>query len=96
MALRLHALHTVAVQGQARGKEARPSFLSPVARAKFNAVKALRNEGKELGEIRQELVDIVQHNFPEWRQVTMTAQRRAYERTKHRSSKPSRSLPAGS
>mmetsp|Transcript_31956 Transcript_31956/g.63374 ORF Transcript_31956/g.63374 Transcript_31956/m.63374 type:complete len:501 (+) Transcript_31956:158-1660(+) len=66
VALRLYALHTVAVRGFARTEEPRPSVLSPVARAKYEAVEALKREGKDLPAVRRELVDIVTHNFPEW------------------------------
>ena len=65
--MRLHALHTVAVRGFGKAAKPRPSLLYPVARAKYEAVESLKGEGLDLPAIRRELVDIVTHNFPEWR-----------------------------
>ncbi|GMH95154.1 hypothetical protein TrST_g3262 [Triparma strigata] len=66
IALRMYALHTLSVAGSA--KEPGLFSLDLAGRAKYSAVQTLIKEGKTLTEIRQELVDIIQHTFPGWRQ----------------------------
>ncbi|GMH55437.1 hypothetical protein TL16_g01907 [Triparma laevis f. inornata] len=66
IALRVYALHTLSVAGSA--KSPRIFSLNLVNRAKYNAVQTLLKENNTITEIRQELVDIVQHTFPGWHQ----------------------------
>ena len=64
--LRLYALHAVA-GGATAAKDV--SRLHIVERAKFRALKQLLSEEKTMAEVRAGFVDIIQANFPNWKEL---------------------------